>query len=251
RDWLGQCLVLKDGRSVGYLALTSLRDEAVQRMVAACADTLDSAGREKIRPVVAADPTGSSRFVDFHTTRITLMRTDPVKSQVSYVLWESTWEAAFAERLEQLPRVLGYVKNNGLNFEVPYTFMGEEHMYRPDFIVALDDGRPDPLYVVAEIKGFRGPDAEAKRDTLVKLWKPAVNNDGRWGRWEAVEIKEPTDMMASFTAQALADADGQPRDDGSGVAWRDAARAGALLAEIGAKLDEAAERARVPDATAA
>ena len=123
------------------------------------------------------------------------MRTDPAKSQVNYVLWDSTWEAAFAERIEQLARVRGYVKNNGLGFEVPYTFMGEERAYRPDFIVALDDGQPDPLHVVVEIKGFRGPDAEAKRDALMRLWLPAVNNDGRWGRWQAVEIVEPTDMM--------------------------------------------------------
>ena len=84
---------------------TALRDEAVQRMITACADPLETAGAEKIRPVVAADHTGSSRFVDFHTTRTTLMRTDPAKSQVNFVLWESTWEAAFAERMERLDRV--------------------------------------------------------------------------------------------------------------------------------------------------
>ena len=200
KQWLGACLHLKDGRSVGYLSLTALRDEAVQRMVTACAGALDMAGAEKIRPVVAADPTGSSRFVDFHTTRNTLMQTDPAKSQVNYVLWESTWEAAFAERIEKLDRVRGYVKNNGLGFEVPYTFMGDERGYRPDFIVLVDDGRPRSAAMwSSRSRGIAGPDAEAKRDALARLWLPAVNNDGRWGRWQAIEIVEPADMMIQFT----------------------------------------------------
>jgi type III restriction enzyme len=244
RDWLANCLVLKDGRSVGYLAVASLSNEAVDKMVRACGDTLGTAGQEKIRPVVAADPTGSSTSVDFHTTRTSLMRTDPKKSQVNYVLWDSTWEAAFAERLEELPRVRGYVKNAGLGFEVPYSFMGAEHAYRPDFIVAIDDGHRDPLNVVAEIKGFRGPDAIAKRDTLMRLWLPAVNNDGRWGRWQAVEITEPTDMMQSFEAQALGDAN-------EGVQWRDKARAKDVLENIGTELDDAAKRAQNPTDSAA
>ena len=50
RDWLRECLILKDGRSVGYLALTSLRDEAVEKMVRACAETLATVGAEKSAP---------------------------------------------------------------------------------------------------------------------------------------------------------------------------------------------------------
>ncbi|MEQ1719481.1 MAG: hypothetical protein ABL907_26395, partial [Hyphomicrobium sp.] len=232
KEGLAQCLHLKDGRSVGYLSLTALRDEAVQRMVNACADTLETAGQEKIRPVVAADATGSSRFVDFHTTRTTLMQTDPAKSQVNYVLWESTWEAAFAERIEKLDRVKAYVKNNGLGFEVPYTFLGDEHVYRPDFIVLVDDGQPDLLRVIVEIKGYRGPDAEAKRDALSRLWIPAVNNDGRWGRWQAIEIVEPTDMTLQF----------------NDMVWGEAKQGETVLAMIDARLAEAATKAKRPDA---
>jgi type III restriction enzyme len=235
KDWLATCLHLEDGRTVGYLSLTALRDEAVQRMVNACADTLETAGQEKIRPVVAADASGSSRFVDFHTTRNTLMATDPTKSQVNYVLWESTWEAAFAERIEKLVSVRGYVKNNGLGFEVPYTFMGDERSYRPDFIVLVEDGRPDPLHVVVEIKGFRGPDAQAKIDALNRLWLPAVNNDGRWGRWSAIEIVEPTDMTIQFSEKV----------------WAEAKQGEAALQLIAERLDEAVKQARAPDSEAA
>ncbi len=201
KQWLRECLVLKDDRKCGFLALTEFRDEAVNRMVRACAPSLETAGREKIRPILATDPMGSSRFVDFFTTRKTLLKTDPAFTQINYVLWESTWEAAFAERIEKSSRVRGYVKNNGLGFEVPYSFMGDERHYRPDFIVQLGDGHADPLNVITEIKGFRGLDAEAKRDTLVRLWLPTVNSDGRWGRWAAAEIVASTDMIDSFDGQ--------------------------------------------------
>jgi type III restriction enzyme len=160
------------------------------------------------------------------------MQTEPTKSQINYVLWESTWEAAFAERIENLDRVRGYVQNNGLGFEVPYTYMGEEHGYRPDFIVAIDDGHKDALNVVVEIKGYRGPDAEAKRDMLTRLWLPAVNNDGRWGRWSAVEIVAPTDMLASFNAQVL----GGTEIDAK---WSDPTKGDKVLSVIAERLDEA------------
>ena len=158
-------------------------------------------------------------------SRSSLLKTEPAKSQVNLVLWESTWEAAFAERIEKLDRVRGYVKNNGLGYEVPYTFMGEEHGYRPDFIVQVEDGHTKLLNVVVEIKGFRGPDAQAKRDALMRLrlWLPAVNNDGRWSRWSAVEIVAPTDMIEAF----------------SGVVWAEPKAGEAALALIAERLDEA------------
>jgi type III restriction enzyme len=196
RRWLNECLELRDGRTVGYLSLAGYREEAVERTVRACAKSLTTAGREEIRPVMNAfNPVGSSKHVDFFTTKQTLLQTSTERCQVNYVVFDSDWEAAFAERLERIAKVRGYVKNHGLGFEVPYVFSGEERVYRPDFIVHWDDGRGDPLQLVVEIKGFRGSDAEAKKDTLSALWVPSVNNDGRFGRWgPPVEIIAPFDM---------------------------------------------------------
>ena len=129
----------------------------------------------------------------------------------------------------------GYVKNNGLGFEVPYTFMGAERGYRPDFVVQVEDGHPDPLNVVVEIKGYRGPDAEAKRDALTRLWLPAVNNDGRWGRWSAIEIVEPTDMTLQFNEKV----------------WAEEAQGEAALKLIADRLNEAAKRLLAPHGEAA
>ncbi|WP_316227056.1 BPTD_3080 family restriction endonuclease [Bradyrhizobium sp. SZCCHNS3052] len=200
RRWLAECLELRDGRTVGYLSLAGYREEAVQRIVRACAKSLSMADREDIRPVMNAyNSDGSSKHIDFYTTKETLLTSNPEKCQVNYVVYDSDWEAAFAERLERIDRVRGYVKNHGLGFEVPYVFMGDERAYRPDFIVHWDDGNHDPLRMIVEIKGFRGPDAQAKKDTLASLWVPAVNNDGRFGRWgPPVEITEPVDMDKAF-----------------------------------------------------
>ena len=157
------------------------------------------------------EPEGSSRFVDLHTAKSTLLATDPAKCQVNYVVYDSDWEAAFAERLERIPQVLGYVKNHGLGFEVPYLFMGAERSYRPDFIVHWDDGRPDPLQLVVEIKGRREAEDEAKADTLRSYWIEAVNNDVRFGRWgPPVEIVRPYDMADAFEAIMKAFTDAIP-----------------------------------------
>ncbi len=196
RRWLAECLQLSDGRTAGWLSLANYRDEAVDRIVRACAKALDQAGSEEILPVLQPfEPEGSSCSVDMFTAKTTLLTTNPNKCQVNYVVYDQDWEAAFAERLERIPQVLGYIKNHGLGFEVPYSFMGQEHRYRPDFLVHWDDGRADALQLVVEIKGRRTDQDQAKADTLRSLWLPAVNNARRFGRWgPPVEIVRPHDM---------------------------------------------------------
>ena len=65
-----------------------------------------------------------------------------------------------ARVVEAHPRVLAYVKNQGMQFEVPYRDGNEHRCYWPDYIVRVHDGGPDPLNLVVEIKGFRKTDAQ-------------------------------------------------------------------------------------------
>jgi type III restriction enzyme len=58
---------------------------------------------------------------------------------------------------------MAYVKNHNLGFDVPYRYGSENRIYRPDFIVLVDDGHEDPLHLVVEIKGYRGEDAKDKK----------------------------------------------------------------------------------------
>ena len=73
---------------------------------------------------------------------------------MDHVVWDSEWEQHFALLLEETPAVLAYVKNHSLGFEVPYTLLGHERKYRPDYIVKLGLGEPEPLHLVVEIKGL-------------------------------------------------------------------------------------------------
>ena len=64
--------------------------------------------------------------------------------------------AAGGSTARQAPAVVAFVKNEFLEFAIPYVDNGQDHDYYPDFLVRLADeprftliievkGRPDPL----------------------------------------------------------------------------------------------------------
>jgi len=113
---------------------------------------------------------------------------------------DSDWEAEFCRVAESHPRVLAYVKNHNLGFEVPYRYGSETRNYRPDFIVLVDDGRgpQDPLHLVIEIKGYRGEDAKEKKSTMETFWIPGVNNLKTYGRWAFAEFGDIWQIQKAF-----------------------------------------------------
>jgi type III restriction enzyme len=110
------------------------------------------------------------------------------------VVCDSAWEAELARVAEQHPRVLP-----GLGFEAPYRDGTVARKYLPDFIVRIDDGRPDPLNLVIETKGYRKGAAQAKADTMHTLWVPGVNNLNH-GRWAFAEFTDVFEIGAAFDA---------------------------------------------------
>lgn len=133
---------------------------------------------------------GSTRNVSFNTSKTDLWKTSPARCHVNWVVLDSSWEGEFCRVAEKHPRVRSYVKNHSLNFEVPYRCRTENRMYRPDFIVRVDDGHGDEdlLNLIVEIKGYRGEDAKDKRNTIETLWLPGINRAGRHGRWAFAEF---------------------------------------------------------------
>jgi type III restriction enzyme len=109
------------------------------------------------------------------------------------------------------PGVLRYVKNDHLSFEVPYAFLGQDRRYRPDFVAVMDDGHcnEDPLHLVLEVKGERDAADDAKDDTMRRMWVPAVNATGRFGRWAFLRVDGPYDLarvIDDYLASVLAPA---------------------------------------------
>jgi len=191
RDWREQCVTLKDNTFIQLLLLIEFANQAAQKIYHAIVNADD--GNKRLLPILRPfDSIGSTRYVDFDTTRSTY-RTREDKCHVSDVVLHSGWEGKMAQTLEEMPEVLSYVKNQNLGFTIPYTMDSEEHNYTPDFIVKIDDGhgKADPLNLIIEVTGEKKKDKEVKVSTAKTLWIPAVNNHGGFGRWAFVEILDP------------------------------------------------------------
>jgi type III restriction enzyme len=114
------------------------------------------------------------------------------------VVCDSDWEAEFARVAEAHPRVLAYVKNQGLGLEVPYRDGAVPRKYLPDFVLKIDDDGPEPLNLIVETKGYRKGDAQLKAETMRTLWVPGVNNLGQYGRWAFAEFTDVFEISAAF-----------------------------------------------------
>lgn len=85
-----------------------------------------------LRPMLRAyDNVGSTRYVDFDTTRA-VYTTSPYKCHLNYMVADTvSWEQKMAQSLEDMDEVICYVKNQGLEFTIPYVIEGEEKKYYP------------------------------------------------------------------------------------------------------------------------
>jgi type III restriction enzyme len=119
------------------------------------------------------------------------------------VILDSDWEAEFCRVAESHPKVYAYVKNHNLGLEVPYRFGSEMRIYRPDFIVLVDDGHgpEDFLHLIVEIKGYRREDAREKKSTMETYWVPGVNNLKTHGRWAFAEFTDVYEIESEFKAK--------------------------------------------------
>ncbi len=205
-QWFSDHLTTQGKTPKQYLKWRPLAVRAVDRIYRALVGSLTApadGSRGLLLPIInSLNPEGSTRHVDFTTSKQTLIPT--TLSQVNYVVFDKDWEAGFTERLEKLGDiVLSYVKNHSLLFEIPYEFGGETYRYRPDFIVRLGDRVDDAVNLVVEVKGQRDAKDAAKADTMRKVWVPAVNNTGRYGRWAYEEFPDiPYDIEDRLRAYA-------------------------------------------------
>ncbi|WP_237152088.1 BPTD_3080 family restriction endonuclease [Oryzibacter oryziterrae] len=199
--WFTECLTCAGDTRPQFLKWRSLAVRAAEKIYRALAPSLsgppDGSSGALLPILNAYNPEGTTRHVDFNTSKTTLFATKADKCHLNYVVYDQDWEVGLAERLEGMGEVVAYAKNHNLGFEVPYEFGGETRRYRPDYVVRIDDGGAGPLNLVIEVKGQRDEQDAAKAETMRNVWVPAVNNAGRHGRWAFLELKSaPYDAAA-------------------------------------------------------
>jgi type III restriction enzyme len=200
KEWYSRYVYCKDNTFPQLLLLIEHAHNAADKIYRAIVASTE--GGARLVPILRAwDPIGSTRGVDFDTTR-DVYRTDRDRCHVSHVVADSSWESKTAQVLEEMDEVICYVKNQGLGFTIPYTIDGQEHSYMPDFIVHIDDGhgREDPLKLVLEVSGEAKKEKAVKVQTARGLWVPAVNNAGQYGRWSFLEVTDPWDAKNTIRA---------------------------------------------------
>ena len=218
KRWLDEGYVhCKDHTFPQLLLLLEFAHDAADRIYGAIVRGSNGSpdGPPSLRPILRPyDTVGSTRYVDFDTTRpVYATRAD--RCHVSHVVADTdSWEQKMAQTLEDMGEVIRYVKNHNLGFTIPYTINGEEHQYHPDFIAVLDDGRGllDPLNLIIEVTGEKKKEKAAKVMTARTLWVPAVNNHGAFGRWAFLEVTDPYDVLEPIRSlvsqQAVSDHEG-------------------------------------------
>lgn len=201
-EWFHTCFSCKSGTFPAQLLYRTLADMACERIASAI--TRSCSDKRPVKVVLDPyNPHGSTRYVNFTTSKNSRWKADPRKCHINYLITDSSWEDEFCRVVEAHPQVRAYVKNYNMGFSVPYTLGGESHDYIPDFIVLVDDGHGDDdlLHLVVEIKGYRGEDAKEKKSTMDSYWIPGVNRLGSFGRWDFLELKEVYEIEGDFAAK--------------------------------------------------
>ncbi len=202
REWLENYLVCKGKTYPAQLKYKMLADTACERITAAINSAFE--GQRPIKALLDPyNPTGSTAYVNFNTSKTDRWQTSPNRCHINWVILDSDWEAELCRVVESHPRVQAYAKNHNLGFEIPYRSGSEARRYRPDFIVLVDDGHGsgDLLHLVIEIKGYRREDAKDKKTTMEKYWTPGVNHLKSYGRWAFAEFTDVYEIQTDFAAK--------------------------------------------------
>lgn len=189
-EYVKNYVVLKDRMVIGYLTIGEYFSGALTKIQQAIiAENLQSQGDKQLLPILAPyDTLGSTRYVDFLTTKEVR---ETVKSHINYVVADTEeWEQGVAKKLEQMPEVLTYVKNQNMGFTIPYEHQGVAHHYVSDFIAVLEMLDKSKLNLLIEVTGKKDDKKKMKVKTARELWVPAVNNFGKYGKWAVLEVQD-------------------------------------------------------------
>jgi type III restriction enzyme len=201
QEWMRDQAIYEDDDSIQLLDVAEVRKSAAVNI----AQALDRSpeGQSLLRAEVRRwDPLGTTSRVRFETTKPVVAT---MKSHVSHVVCDSTYEEKAAKYLEAILGVQSYVKNQSLGFVIPYVYEGQPRSYIPDFIVRWRDQDGD-VNVVLEVSGQPLDDKRAKTETARDRWVKAVNNSMTWGLWAFTEVHDNLNDIESLLRKAVAEA---------------------------------------------
>ncbi|AGA34931.1 Type III restriction-modification enzyme, helicase subunit [Thioalkalivibrio nitratireducens DSM 14787] len=108
------------------------------------------------------------------------------RSQISHVVYDSTWEKVVADICEQDPQIHAWAKNDHLGFRIRYLWNGSSRNFVPDYLIRLANGKT----LVLEVKGTDSEQNRAKRAAL-REWTDTVNQHGGFGEWCSDVVFDP------------------------------------------------------------
>jgi type III restriction enzyme len=180
------------------IALLKYKQRIIERLTEAIEPDME-AGEPPILPVIERfRRTGSTSEVLFRTVRPCAGTT---KSHVSHVVLDAPrWEHSVAYQLERMPEVIAYVRNDHLDFTIPYEWYGVRHEYRPDYLIRwrCEDGRE--VKIILEVKGFE-TEKDRQKEAAARRWVKAVNHDGEFGRWAFALCKDPGQLRTTLVKE--------------------------------------------------
>lgn len=144
---------------------------------------------ERLTPVFDEDnPIGATgQMRTWYTTKPCF---PAIKSHISHMVGDSSWEGHAANILEKRADVVAFAKNDHLGFQIYYMWNGSRRKYVPDFLIRFASGK----LLALEIKGTDSPQNQAKRAALAE-WVRAVNEFGGFGQWSWDVAFRPADMQ--------------------------------------------------------
>jgi type III restriction enzyme len=159
----------------------------------------DAEGEPPLVPILNRyKPIGSTAAVNFKTVKQVVGTT---RSHVNWAVCDTnTWEQQVVFALEAAKdHVTAYVKNDHLEFSIPYEFLGVSHAYYPDFIVRLSDG----THLVLEVKGQQTAQDNAKHQAAMR-WVSAVNHWDQLGRWDFAVCRDTQTLQPQILRRRVA-----------------------------------------------
>ncbi|WP_111414571.1 BPTD_3080 family restriction endonuclease [Billgrantia lactosivorans] len=109
------------------------------------------------------------------------------RSQISHVVYDSTWEKMVADICEEHPEITAWAKNDHLGFRVRYLWRGSSRNFLPDYLIRLANGKT----LVLEVKG-QDSQQNAEKRSAMETWVKAVNDQGGFGQWSYDTVFEPS-----------------------------------------------------------